>query len=303
LITWVLLEEERRRGRVSLRNFYVRRSLRIFPAFYVALVVIVVLVPSSWGPLTDAHVQSAALYYSNYYQAVHGSTHGALSHFWSLAVEEQFYVLWPGLFLLVPRHRALALMALVAAVWWQRYVVCWDEARLEWAYHALDCRADHVLVGGLVAVLVHEGRLTWLWRALCGRPFRMVLTSGVLVLLSVLPGFLGKEFRLGVAFYLEPWLISALLLQFVAYHGHRSTRWLSWRPLVWFGQVSYAVYLYHLLAMDLVGRLWPGSSGLVQFVPVLVLSGLMAQLSWMVIEQPAQRLRGRLSAASPPPGA
>jgi len=292
LITWLLLEEERKEERVSLRHFYVRRTLRLMPAYYVALLVIAVLVPPSTGPLSADHLWSTALYYSNYFQAVHGATHGSLSPYWSLAIEEQFYLLWPICFLVFRRRRVLVLLVTIVAVWGQRAVVVWSEGNLEWAYHAMDCRADHLLVGCLVAVWVHQGRALWLWRTICGGPWRLWMTLLSLTLLTLLPLWKGEEWRQGAAFYAEPWLLGVLLLQVVAARADGRLRWLDSKALVWLGQRSYAFYLYHVFAMDLVSRVMPESRYL-QALPVIALSAVLAQTSWLAIERPTLKLRQR----------
>jgi peptidoglycan/LPS O-acetylase OafA/YrhL len=283
-----------------------RRSLRIMPAYYVALLVITVLIPPSAGPLRPGHVQSAALYYSNYYQALHGSTHGALSPYWSLAVEEQFYLLWPLCFVFARRLRAHILVLVILAVWWQRAVVCWGEGDMEWAYHALDCRADHLLVGCLSALALHRGHLAPLWGALCRGSGPLWLSFGLLVALTLLPLVAGESLRVGFAFYLEPWIIAGLLIQVIAGCAEGRLAWLDGALLRWLGNRSYAIYLYHVFAMDIVGRVIDGTR-LQLVVPTLLLTLVLAQASWVLIEAPIQRRRGRWlassSALSPPPDA
>ena len=293
LITWLLLKEEERCQGVSLAAFYVRRTLRIMPAYYVALIVIVLLVPPSQGGLRDAHIQSVALYYANYYQALNGSMHGALSPYWSLAAEEQFYLVWPVVFVLLPRLRVGLLIVSIALVWWQRWVVVWVEGDHEWAYHAMDCRADHILVGCLVAIAIHKGWCASLWRALCSGRAMLWGVLSALALLSLLPLVMGKLYRVGAAFYLEPWLIAAMLVQLIALSAAGRVQWLEDRRLVWLGQRSYAFYLYHVFAMDLIGRLLPETSSLVRALPSLALTIVFAHLSWILVEAPLHGLRDR----------
>jgi peptidoglycan/LPS O-acetylase OafA/YrhL len=292
LITWLLLEEERVTGAVSLRHFYLRRVLRLMPAYYVALFIISVAVPPSAGPLRADHLWSTALYYSNYYQAVHGATHGSLSPYWSLAIEEQFYLLWPLCFIAVRRHRIALLVVVILAVWWQRAVVVWGEGRMEWAYHAMDCRADHLLVGCLVAVLLHRGHVSRLWHSVCGGPWRLWMTITALFGLTLLPLVTGEELREGATFYVEPWFIGIFFIQVVAGRAEGRWAWLDSAWLRWLGQRSYAFYLYHMFALDLVGRFVTGSRFLL-FFPSLALALLMAQCSWILIEGPIQRWKDR----------
>ena len=292
LITWLLLTEEDAAERVSIPRFYARRCLRLFPAYYVALIILVYVVPPSAGPLRADHVWSAGLYYSNYYQAVHGATHGTLSPFWSLAIEEQFYLIWPVCFVLSKGWRAGLLVTMILGVWWQRAIVVWSEGNLEWAYHALDCRADHLLVGCLLAVSLHSGRFQGLWRTVCGRKWPVWATLMGLLACTLLPLMSDERYREGAAFYLEPWLVAVLLVQVIAGRAAGRFGWLDAPWLVWLGQRSYAFYLYHVFAMDLVGR-WLSGSPLLRFLPTLLVTLVLAQLSWLLIEGPVLKFRQR----------
>jgi peptidoglycan/LPS O-acetylase OafA/YrhL len=97
LITRLLVEEFRQKGEISFRNFYVRRSLRIIPAFYIYLGVITALV--FWRVLQIPHSQlvRAALFLTNYFRCYETPDFWYVGHTWVLAVEAQFYVFWPVL--------------------------------------------------------------------------------------------------------------------------------------------------------------------------------------------------------------
>src|SRR5438105_3314001 len=111
LITWLLLQEEARRGAVSLRLFYVRRTLRIFPAFYAFWLLWTGALLLSGRPIHWPQALSALGYVSNYYQAISGDPNTGYSHTWSLAIEEQFYLLWPMSFIALRRRpRAIAIL-------------------------------------------------------------------------------------------------------------------------------------------------------------------------------------------------
>lgn len=101
LITWLLLKENERYGSVSLAGFYKRRTLRIFPAFYVYWLIVVTLLIGTGRAVPWPHAWSSLLYVSNYYSAINGDPNNGFSHTWSLAIEEQFYLLWPLVFLML----------------------------------------------------------------------------------------------------------------------------------------------------------------------------------------------------------
>lgn len=113
LITSLLLQEEDKHERVSLRRFYFRRSFRIFPPFYTYIFIMLVLSQFGLSNLTVSSVIPALTYTSNYWSAGAGYT---LSNSWSLAVEEQFYLIWPPVLVLLSRHRAFWFLVAIIAV-------------------------------------------------------------------------------------------------------------------------------------------------------------------------------------------
>ncbi len=170
LITWVLLQEEARHGGVSLRRFWLRRGLRIFPVFYVFWLVHLAFADARFLGTPDGQRWTAFFYISDYYQAVTGHTRGAMTHTWSLGVEEKFYLLWPLALraLRTWRRRAWALGAVVVGVQvWRGWVVLgWGDAT--YAYYAFETRADQLAIGCLLAVTLHAGVGLGVWRRLCG---------------------------------------------------------------------------------------------------------------------------------------
>ena len=105
LITWILLKEYDQRGTISLRNFYGRRSFRIFPAFYVFWAIMIAATLFRHAHVLWGQALSSFFYVCNYYQGTHGYPSSAFSRTWSLAVEEQFYLLWPLLFRTFARNQ------------------------------------------------------------------------------------------------------------------------------------------------------------------------------------------------------
>src|SRR6266568_5411553 len=123
LITWLLLKEHAASGTVSLRRFYTRRVLRIFPAYYAFLALsfaIDHLRGQAWGPSLGF---SSVFYLVNYYNAFNGHPTTSISHAWSLGIEEQFYLLWPLLLLgllqggVARVARALVFLIVVVVAW------------------------------------------------------------------------------------------------------------------------------------------------------------------------------------------
>ena len=141
LITTLLLEEFRENGRVSLRNFYARRTLRIFPAFYFFLFVVFVLMKRGWVAPIGASSWIHAATYTMDYLGFHDRAWD-LGHLWSLAVEEQFYLIWPAaLVLLRPRRALWSAFAVILVVplirWctWKYFPGRVDD--MKWQFHTV----------------------------------------------------------------------------------------------------------------------------------------------------------------------
>ncbi len=166
LITALLLIEDGRDGSIALVGFYWRRAVRLLPAL-VPMLGAYLLYASYAGVLNRdkvAAVAAALGFVSNWWRILDGSNVPGLGHLWSLAVEEQFYLLWPAAVLLLIRRRrfgvaaALVVAAIAASMSWR--MLLWSRAD-DWVlvYIRTDARIDQLLLGALVAVLWFHGRL------------------------------------------------------------------------------------------------------------------------------------------------
>ena len=210
LITALLLEEHEREGRISLPAFYWRRALRLLPALII-VIVCVGIVSRDWAaPLWTMS------YVGNWARVV-GADLGPLNHTWSLAIEEQFYILWPvALIALQPGVRTLLVAAGLSAF---LRIAIGDEARV---FLGTDTRADALLIGCALAMSP--------WRRVQG--WTAVGAMGGLVVLGLIPSY--------------TWLtLAAPLTAVLILYGLHGSRLLSLRPLRWTGRVSYGLYLWH----------------------------------------------------------
>src|SRR5262245_2415270 len=240
-----MLREREERGTVSLRLFYTRRALRIFPAFYVyAFGVLLVLAVADKRIVWDQTLASL-FYVNNYYQAIAGDPGTAFSHTWSLAIEEQFYLLAPAIFLALYRRGTLArrLVLAIGAVWVYRWILVAVGVPQHYIYEAFDTRADHLMVGCLLAVALRGGLAPATWNALCAHAGLPAFTVGALVLSSFLGYRFGPAYRDVVGFVVDPLLVAALIVQLIAWSNYAPWSWLN-RPAVrYLGRISYSIYL------------------------------------------------------------
>jgi peptidoglycan/LPS O-acetylase OafA/YrhL len=292
LITTLLLRERAGTGIVSLTGFYKRRARRIFPAFYVFWVISIGIELLRGGSLSKGQLAATFFYYTNYYQVLIHPKHSFLKHCWSLAVEEQFYLLWPTFFLVFSKNlRRLAWMtfgvALACAVWRTIAWSIWSSEADWYTYNVFECRADQLLVGCLLAISLDQRWFPKFFSALCASPWWIVAT--ILALLSsarLLQGMARGVF----GFVIESLLSGVLLVQAMGIpEWCRLWRWLNGRASAYGARISYALYLYHLTPI-LSSRI-RGLGRLRATILGILLGLAMAHLSYVLVERRFVRSR------------
>jgi peptidoglycan/LPS O-acetylase OafA/YrhL len=293
LITSILLAEHKRSGRIGFRRFYLRRALRLLPALAVTLVVGILIAnlvyPRSAGDTIQEAV-AAALYVTNWLVAFGDVHSGLLIHTWTLSIEEQFYWTWPialAVLLRVGGRRA-ALWATVAVI---AIVVIHRLTGVAGAYFRTDTRADSLLIGCAVSIAASLG----LFQRLSLGGIRVAALLGALGLGAVL-AFVQQASPLmeGVGYTLVG-AASATVVVAIAIRPLRPvTATLGCRPLIWIGQRSYGVYLYHPLCLALVApRL--GTAGPATLLATIAFTLATAAVSYRYVETPFLRLKDRQS--------
>jgi peptidoglycan/LPS O-acetylase OafA/YrhL len=316
LITWLLLGEQERTGRIALGAFYQRRVARLLPASLAYVLAGMALLALRGQEIPWGAVVSTVFYGTNYYQAFTGAASHYLSHCWSLAVEEQFYLVWPFLLAALLRRGhspRRALMVSIPLVWLYKAVLIFGFGVGEvYLYRALETRMDQLAAGCLLAVMLkmprwrrhfeHLARLRWPLPA---------LVVALLLSMSLLHETSQIAHKQLYGFALETGLLCALLpLVLIEATGHGKTAaLLNARALVLIGQISYGMYLYHPFIVhpvhNTIVRLGgPPLLGILAAITVLV---GVAWASFQWFEQPLrERLRPHAARVSsdrsrPPP--
>jgi peptidoglycan/LPS O-acetylase OafA/YrhL len=294
LITWLLLKEEARFATVSLRLFYIRRTLRIFPAFYFfCAVYIIVRLFQPGKHISLTHILPAVFYVNDYYQAFTHDWSSPFFHTWSLAIEEQFYLLWPLAFILLKtnQRRLRALLVIIPGLWVYRLTLIACGVSQNYIYAALDTRADHLLIGCALAVMLIDRKWAGFLTLLTGHKLAYLVTLGLLAASSTLTLAFGTGYRDCIGFILDPLLTAMLLVQGMA----AAPLCLNWSPIRYVGRISYSMYLWHMVAapagLKLAAHL-PSIVGLIFGVAAVVLAGT---ISFYVVERPFLALKDRVS--------
>jgi peptidoglycan/LPS O-acetylase OafA/YrhL len=301
LITTLMRIEYERKGSVDLRHFWLRRILRIWPAFYLILFIGIaaelVLQP---GALSIAATRAQLLHLANYWSIYHGFAGEAdgTGVYWSLAVEEHFYLGFPWLYVgmrrarLTGRQQALLLWGLCVAVLLWRVILVGDYgATSDRTYMGTDTRIDSILFGCALAV----------WNnPVLDRPLFSDATLKVRVLpaaLLVLAACLvirGNAFRDTLRYSLQGIALTAVFISAIRLPRWGAFRLLNCRVAILIGTLSYSLYLVHQIVIFTVERIlvswWPA----LQAALSLAIAMAIAWAIYQVIEKPCARLRQRL---------
>jgi peptidoglycan/LPS O-acetylase OafA/YrhL len=280
LITSLLLKEMERTRTISLTQFYFRRTLRIFPAFYIFVLCIAGLQAAGAISLNRSDLLHAFTYTMNY----HPGRAWWLGHIWSLSVEEQFYLLWPAVLLFLGQRRALwAVLTVLALAPIVRIAIVYllpsDIATIGESFPTI---ADAIASGCLLALMFQKLRCMRWFKCLMHSPLFFLVPLGAVLLNKVSQGRLG--------FLIYETLINLALTLCVAY-AISAGEGMTWRllnsgPLVNVGLLSYSLYLWQQPFLDRTSTHW------VSAFPInLLFTFAAASVSYVFIEKPFLSLR------------
>ena len=302
LITALLLREHDRAGRVNLGHFYLRRVLRLYPALVLVCLgaMAIAVVAHKLGEVGPAAL--AALAYVTNWWVYTGHPATLLEHTWTLAIEEHYYLLWPAILVAgLSRRRLLRVAAglailLVVVLLTVRWPGDLDAVRGSYL------RGAPIAWGSLLALV--WGRLRPRGEPAPGaRPSRLLGVVGWALLLGLLwvgltPASLSGTWLQGPRSL--PGLISTLLVAVVVLGG-TAPGVLGWRPLVWLGQRSYGVYLYHFPVLSLLRhQVHVPADERVRVLVGVVLTLVVAAVSYRIVEAPLLALKSRIARPSAP---
>ena len=313
LISSLIIKEYRKTGSLNLYNFYIRRARRLLPAVYFMITVgLVVMVLFNEVLLRKSHLDAifGYIYSSNWWYIFHKldyfDSFGAQSpfkHLWSLAIEEQFYMIFPLLFLLVNRKKkskdgtyklnknflyvvlGLILVSLIA------HILLFDINNISRIYFGTDTRAFSLLVGVVGAILYPMERL----HAKVTPQQNMLYSVVSLVSIATLITVMIYTSEYNTLLYRGGFLLVAILgLIVIISSGKQHTlmsRLLSFKPVVFIGKISYSLYLWHFPVLVLTTPVSEIGNPNIFFVILrIVLTFAVAIVSYVFVETPIRKL-------------
>jgi len=257
LITTLLIREKAKHGKISLRNFWARRFLRLMPAYYGLLLAMLgaYLIFKPNDPDTTRLVEGFpvyALYLSNWWHP--GANNLGIT--WSLATEEQFYLIWPLLEAFVA--------PIVAAGFWIVALVINQlinfgllDPAIEAAFgtaenkEILDATFTPILLGVGLAHYLSNKRSFDIANKIAGFRYAPIVFAGLLIALMNIPASdISGMFRLTMHVLMTLWIASIILAP-----SSTMTKGLEWRPVAFIGAISYGMYLYHMWCIHIAGAI------------------------------------------------
>jgi peptidoglycan/LPS O-acetylase OafA/YrhL len=302
LITTLLRLEAESTGTVSLRRFYGRRALRILPPFYVVLLLAAALAALGMlpGGVAREALAAQALHVANYWVVRHGydGQPAGTGVYWSLAVEEHFYVVFPCFYMVLRavfhsrRKQAVVVWAMcIGVLVWRCWLVFHHHAAAERTYVASDTRVDSILFGCALAIAgnpVLDGATMW-----SPKVWKWVLVP--LSFAALLPTFICRDahFRETLRYSVQGIALTPLFIAAIRFPTWAPLRLLSLRGVSFLGVLSYPLYLVHHVVLSALAR--PLGVGLLRGSIALVASIAVSWVLHHAVEKPCARLRQRLS--------
>ena len=313
LISSLILKEYKSTGTVNLYNFYVRRARRLLPAVYFMITVVLIIITLFNGVLLKKSYLDALfgyIYSSNWWYIFHKldyfdsfGSQSPFKHLWSLAIEEQFYMFFPLIFLIFNRKSksnngnsklnknfiyvvlSLILVSLIA------HILLFDINNINRIYFGTDTRAFSLLVGVVGAILYPMDRLS----ERTTKKDNMIYSIVSLVSILVLIGIMINTSEYNTWLYRGGFLLVAIIgLIIIISSGRQYTfmsKLLSFKPFVFIGKISYSLYLWHfpiLVVTTPVSEI--GNPNLFYVTLRIVLIFLVATGSYMFVETPIRKL-------------
>lgn len=299
LITYLMFIELAKHGKVNVYYFYLRRVLRIWPLYFLTLFVGFVIYPL----LSKTHTENASwlwysLFIANFDNIYHGfPTVNMLGVQWSVAVEEQFYLLWPIMFLLVGKKKIFPYLLLIVIFISELFYITEGVSIIAGDYHFLSC-IRYLSFGGLLAYLCYyETERMESFFAAIKKSFVIIIYIICLALMLLQNYFTESFSAYKYIYHIVPVLFSGFVITEQNFSANSFFKIGSYKILGWLGKISYGLYLTHMIAINIVLGIVPAGSDfvLLKVLFSVLLCILISHLSYMYFEKYFLSLKNKFS--------
>jgi peptidoglycan/LPS O-acetylase OafA/YrhL len=297
LITNLLFTEYRKAGRISLRNFYLRRLLRLYPALLFMLSVFTLYLTCTGQSFSGSELVASLFYFENYHRLFINPSADEFWILWSLAIEEHFYLVFPFLFAaffkkpktLIVLTVALVLLSLLLRIYTSLAYNMSYFSEMSTAYLTHN-RFDSILTGCLTSMLLHQGSKEKLLRL--ASDYRVYFFALAVLLFTVV--YRDVFFRQTVRYSLQGFSLMVLVPSILYARKYAVlNRVFSTPALVFVGKLSYSVYLFHWVSLSVFSDLGFAPGSVVWVAGNVVLTLALSLISYYGVEQRFLRLRHR----------
>ena len=295
LLTYLLVAEKQKFNRVDIPKFYIRRGLRIWPLYFF-LVAIAPLLINWLGEKHPVYWPTIAMI-NNFQTIWTQSWDYPFSHFWSICIEEHFYLIWPVIVAFVPNKKLISAIALLIGLSWGYKIYTYMFLPGNWYHlylHTLS-RMDIILLGGMLAVIYLKKPFT----------FRVSNTvmAGIIAFLVIMMAYDDmsnyENIFNGVLRKSIYMVLLAIPLMDFLFNDKRRNRILEFKPLLYLGKISYGIYMYgNILVLVVIKKIMYGfhiNNIYLYFTLIIILSLIIPVISYELLEKPFLKLKQRFS--------
>lgn len=295
LLTYLLIVEKDKYGKINIPNFYVRRGLRIWPLYFFLIAIAPFII--QWLGDPKPEYLRTILLINNFQTIDTQSWEYPFAHFWSICIEEHFYIIWPLIIAFIPKRRLLNAIIILIAISWAYKIGTYLFIPQNWYHlylHTLS-RMDVILMGGLLAAIYLQ------------KPFKFRLNGYISILLLLLLAVIlsfddASDFSnmfTGVLRRPVYILLLALPMMDLMFNPKRNNFFGTRNPLLYFGKISYGIYMYGNILVPIVIKKIITQHSInniyVYFILVFVLSLLIPVISYELLEKPFLKLKQRFA--------
>lgn len=295
LLTYLLVAEKQKFNRVDIPKFYIRRGLRIWPLYFFLVATAPLLI--NW--LGEKHpVYWPTIAMINNFQTIWTQSWDyPFAHFWSICIEEHFYLIWPVIVAFVPSKKLLSTIALLIGLSWGYKIYTYMFLPGNWYHlylHTLS-RMDVILFGGMLAVFYLKKPFT----------FRVnnYVIAGILTFLVIMMAYDDvsnyENIFNGVLRKSIYMVLLAIPLMDFLFNDKRRNRILEFKPLLYLGKISYGIYMYgNILVLVVIKKIMYGfhiNNIYLYFALIITLSLIIPVISYELLEKPFLKLKQRFS--------